>query len=568
MIPRDALRGSVLARSALPLLAVGGPLVAFAVLLYERDLATERRLHEHDGLAVADLHARMISREATVVESDLMYLLRQRSLEEFLDGRPGSQERLESEYLAFSGLKKLYDQIRVIDAGGREVVRINYNGGRPAVVPERELQPKAARFYFQETIGLQPGEIYVSPLDLNVEHDRIEQPLKPMIRFAAPLFDDTGARRGIVVLNYLGERLLETLADTSASHHGVLLLLNRAGHYLRGSRPEDEWGFMLGHDRTFGKDHPQAWRRITGEERGQFVDAEGLFTFRSIRLGRVPADALTIVAWVPRGMMRRATDQFRNRTLLAGAALFPPLFAASWYVSYASFLRRSHERQLAESEARLRKLSLELLRAQERERSALSRDLHDGLGQLVTSITLDLERAQQVRSDERDRTVDRALAGARLLLERIHEITSRVRPRILDELGLRDAVRSYLAEFEDRTGIAVSAELKFAERPIPRLLSENVYRILQEALTNVAKHARSPTVRVLLRVNDEQLSLSVSDRGVGFDPQASTAGFGLLGMRERAELLGGRHAVRSRPGAGTEVEVLLPIGGQGDDDAA
>jgi signal transduction histidine kinase len=129
-------------------------------------------------------------------------------------------------------------------------------------------------------------------------------------------------------------------------------------------------------------------------------------------------------------------------------------------------------------------------------------------------------------------------------------------------------VRSYLAEFEDRTGIAVSAELKFAERPIPRLLSENVYRILQEALTNVAKHARSPTVRVLLRVNDEQLSLSVSDRGVGFDPQASTAGFGLLGMRERAELLGGRHAVRSRPGAGTEVEVLLPIGGQGDDDAA
>ena len=110
--------------------------------------------------------------------------------------------------LLFSQQKRIYDQIRYLDETGQEIIRINFNNGESAIVPEENLQNKAARYYFRDTIRLGKGEIFVSPLDLNIDHGRIEQPLKPIIRFGTPVFDRRGNKRGVLLLNYFGAELL------------------------------------------------------------------------------------------------------------------------------------------------------------------------------------------------------------------------------------------------------------------------------------------------------------------------------------------------------------------------
>src|SRR5262249_56838645 len=148
---------------------------------------------------------------------------------------------------------------------------------------------KGKRYYFQQTMRLDKGQVFVSPLDLNVERDESERPLKPMIRFATPVFDRQGAKKGIVILNYLGADLIRKLVEVSVTFPGTALLLNREGFVLHGPSADDEWGFMLGHDRTFAKLYPEARTRLSEAGQGQFHTGQGLFTFHTLA-PRVPRD--------------------------------------------------------------------------------------------------------------------------------------------------------------------------------------------------------------------------------------------------------------------------------------
>ena len=161
--------------------------------------------------------------------------------------------------------------------------------------------------------------------------------------------------------------------------------------------------------------------------------------------------------------------------------------------------------------------------------------------------------------------VERALESARKALERMRDISSGLRPRILDEMGLKEAVLSLLEEYRSKTGIELETELDLDAAELPPSVQENAYRILQEALANAAKHARTKKCRVSLRVRGpssgaRRLEIFVKDQGVGFDPRkAQNGSLGLLSMRERAELLGGTFRLVSRPGEGAEVHVELPL---------
>jgi signal transduction histidine kinase len=562
--------------------------------LYYQDLTKEHALYEQAAAHRVDLHADVIRREVKSVESDLLYLANQAILRDFLGGSTPRRRELQEEYLLFCRHRGVYDQIRYLDIRGRERIRINYNNGRPEVVSRRELQTKAGRYYFGQTLALSRGEVFASPFDLNVEHDAIERPLKPVIRFGTPVFNRRGVKRGILILNYLGAALMDKLARASAGYPGQVWLLNRAGFFLRGPTRQDEWGFMLGHDRTFANYYPDEWPRLAAAGDGQFRTAKGLFTFRTLasrvagtrqhqvtRLLTQPGSpllgspaqprpageggdpGLIVVAHIPPKVLDgRATVLLRRLLLLDGVVLVL-VFALAWYFGYAGVLRRDHERDLADSAARLRTLSTRLLTAQEDERRSLSRDLHDELGQVVTSVTLDLQRAAQASDRERkDELIGRALGGAGCLLERLHEISARLRPTLLDDLGLKDAVQNLLSEFERSTGIATQTELQFDQAKVPPAVSENTYRILQEALTNVSKHARAGEVFVGLRVGGGGVALTVCDAGVGFAPAAAGGRrLGILGMRERAELLEGTFHLQAEPGRGTEVRVTIPIPG-------
>jgi len=202
--------------------------------------------------------------------SDLRYLSQHNALRNYLASPDrNSSLGLATEYQGLARQKRIYDQIRFIGLDGREEVRVNFNQGKPEIVAGSKLQDKHDRYYFQETLWLSPGQIYVSPLDLNIDQGRIDQPPKPIIRFATPVADNQGLIRGMVVLNYLGQRLRDKL-HMLEGQVAKIWLLNPQGYWLMGSAPEDEWGFMFLEraQRRLDRLSPRLWQQMNSEYSG------------------------------------------------------------------------------------------------------------------------------------------------------------------------------------------------------------------------------------------------------------------------------------------------------------
>lgn len=226
-----------------------------------------------------------ITRQFQQVFSDLNWLVQQNELQDWLaDGRSEWFGLIGREYLALSQSRGFYDQIRLLDNRGQELVRVNFDGTAAHLVDDDQLQDKGQRYYFRDTIKLASGETFVSPFDLNVERGRVEVPFKPMIRFGRPVFDADGQSRGLVLLNFLGERMLSALRAAGSAAVGDLMLLNSDGYWLSGRQPEQEWGFMFDARRsmTFQTDYPDIWQEIMRSHRGQMTTPSGVFTFATV----------------------------------------------------------------------------------------------------------------------------------------------------------------------------------------------------------------------------------------------------------------------------------------------
>ncbi|MGB3403575.1 MAG: response regulator [Microcoleaceae cyanobacterium] len=237
------------------------------------------------------LKANEVVSDLEFVLSDLLFLSAEKKLIDNLESFNQNslknlkwKQELSQDYVAFSRYKKLYDQVRVLDLRGQEVIRINYNAGQPEIVKNEKLQNKANRYWFEGTLEQNKEQIFISPLDLNIENGTIEQPLKPMIRFGIPVFDLQGEKQGIVVLNYLAQKFIDNLEIENVNHQAKILMLNHQGFWLKGFKPEDEWGFMYPdrQDRTFQQRFPEEWQTINQADSGQFETKNGLFTFITI----------------------------------------------------------------------------------------------------------------------------------------------------------------------------------------------------------------------------------------------------------------------------------------------
>jgi PAS domain S-box-containing protein len=223
------------------------------------------------------------------------------------------------------------------------------------------------------------------------------------------------------------------------------------------------------------------------------------------------------------------------------------------------------ERQVAKrkrgQEART-ELLRRLVRAQEEEHRRIARELHDDLTQRLAVLAIDagtIERLAGCPPDVADRARDMREQLA-ALSESVHSLSRQLHPSILDDLGLVDALRAECLSLGRRDGIRVEYEARDVPEDLPRDVALCVYRVAQEALRNVAHHARSPRAWVRLAANEWELVLSVRDRGAGFEVAArGKAGVGLESMRERARLIRAQLAVRSRPGLGTRVTMRVPL---------
>lgn len=205
----------------------------------------------------------------------------------------------------------------------------------------------------------------------------------------------------------------------------------------------------------------------------------------------------------------------------------------------------------------LRRVSSQLWSAQEEERKRISRELHDDAGQSLTALKLDLSMLRNELPDGPFKTrVDGLAASSQALLERLRGLARDLRPRALDELGMAAALSALASGFGARTGIRLSLALDESVR-LEGERASAAYRFVQEALTNVARHAEAKRARVTMETVPQGLLIEVADDGRGFDPERATDGLGLLGMRERAGLVGGRVTVDSTPGRGTRIRLLL-----------
>ncbi|PIW42231.1 MAG: GGDEF domain-containing protein, partial [Zetaproteobacteria bacterium CG12_big_fil_rev_8_21_14_0_65_55_1124] len=234
-----------------------------------------------------ELKSKAFSHEFQSIVSDLVVVSGHEQLRLLANEAAGNNyDSLADEFLVLCKNKKMYDQVRFLDATGMELIRANFNNGHPAIVPKDQLQSKAGRYYFKGAISLEQGEVFVSPLDLNIEGGAIEQPIKPTIRFGLPVFNSKGEKQGIVVLNYFATRLMDMIGNVAheSTAQGFGLLINSDGYFLKGMRSEDEWGFMLPErkDRTFSRLFPGAWDRVSHKLSGQILDDQGLFTFTTV----------------------------------------------------------------------------------------------------------------------------------------------------------------------------------------------------------------------------------------------------------------------------------------------
>jgi two-component system, NarL family, sensor histidine kinase DevS len=198
--------------------------------------------------------------------------------------------------------------------------------------------------------------------------------------------------------------------------------------------------------------------------------------------------------------------------------------------------------------------------AQEAERRRLARELHDETGQALTSILLGLRGVEEADGEAELRAaVTEVRDLVRSTLQDVRQLAVELRPKALDDFGLVAALERLTQSFGEQTGIAVEFQPALGER-LPAEIETALYRIVQESLTNIVKHARATSVSIVLTRQGDKVMAIVEDDGVGFEPGRPRAGgLGLVGMRERVSLLGGRLAVESRPGAGTTFVAEVPL---------
>lgn len=222
-------------------------------------------------------------------------------------------------------------------------------------------------------------------------------------------------------------------------------------------------------------------------------------------------------------------------------------------------------RELQDREERRSHLLRKVISAQEDERKRIARELHDETSQALAALGIQFETVAATLPEPSRRRLEEAKALARKTLEGLHRMILDLRPSVLDDLGLFSAIRWCAERHLESQGIAVRCEFGELDRPLPPQVETPLFRVVQEAITNIARHAGAETVLIQSAVRGETLTIEIEDDGRGFDastlsgPGATEKGLGLLGIRERVELLGGTVQIESAPGQGTRIALAVPL---------
>jgi signal transduction histidine kinase len=325
-------------------------------------------------------------------------------------------------------------------------------------------------------------------------------------------------------------------------------------HDSRGTWEEPLWREMAGASSQFAKEV----RRVLKLQDPDIFASENLLLQHQQAMSltaQLLSDGYQKATEAQRNIEERSSELGRESLLLLGASLLLALACAVLTVRVTHDLSRRMESQANE----LSRVSWQMLEAQESVARRFSHELHDELGQSLTAVKANLMalegsgEADQSRIQDTRELVDEAVQNVR-------ELSQLLRPVILDDFGLDAALRFLTERFEERTGIEVDHQTDFEGR-LADETETHLFRIAQEALTNVARHSGAKHVWIRLRADEDKLKLSIRDDGQGLQPNQKDGrrGLGMVGMRARARSMGGELKVESQKGAGVTVEVWVPM---------
>ncbi|EAV40551.1 Signal transduction histidine kinase-like protein [Stappia aggregata IAM 12614] len=275
-------------------------------------------------LAALERAETIIQSELSAFATDLHILSHDDRLLDFALGNEDMYQPTLRGFMSFTEHKSSITQLRIISGEGKEIIRVNRKNGLAHEVPQEKLQKKSGRYYFTEALKLKTGQIYFSPIDLNVENGKIERPWRPVLRLATPLRAEGNGKRSVLIMNINAERWLNNVIHTQADTASPIQLANRDGYWLLGAPETELWGFMFGRETRLGTENPRLWSWITQHGDGEF-DQDGVhYVFRTILRGSF-APYLT----------EHISPSSGNVALVAFSELPSPTIPGSWNVASA-----------------------------------------------------------------------------------------------------------------------------------------------------------------------------------------------------------------------------------------
>ncbi|MDX2476645.1 MAG: ATP-binding protein [Gammaproteobacteria bacterium] len=463
------------------------------------------------------------------------------------------------------------DQIRLLDIDGKEQVRVNYINGVLSEVDDAALQDKSDRYYFIKAIKLAAGSIFVSSFDLNIENNQLERPFKPVVRISVPIHNDAGVAVGVAVINFRADQMIDRYLSTG-DQIGHDYIIDKEGYFFYSEHEQERWGNILKErsKSTLQNIDADAWKIIGSHAQGEFVNAQGLYIYRAIRfddakLNIVTDSSLKMVTLVDHETLQKQAAISITMFIVICVAMILIAWLVAWNWAKVQVSKALSFKEMNRLVVEKRKLLEKNFRIQENERKELAQALHDDMGQLLIAIQshagfIAMNSVSQANENIHiSATIIEKTTQA--LLKKIRDKFQRLHPLILSNMGLAAAIEEMAREWMKRESIECEIHCSGELETVSQDLSIRLYRIIQEAFSNVVKHADASLVVIFLVASNDFIRIKFTDNGRGFLLSEKADGLGLIGIREFVESMNGEVNLITKPGEGLSIDITIPRGG-------